>query len=83
MAYDERFSPAIIHFKGMEGIDSFVEEICKVAEMKWNCQEVPYQIQFMFCSSTFKSDQRKEIVRKHWLGRVENCEMESVQKKKS
>ena len=82
VAYDERFSPAIRHFKGIEGIDSFVEEICKVAEMKWNCQEVPYQIQFMLCSSSVESDQRKEIVRKHWLSGVENCEMESVQKKK-
>ena len=50
--------------------------------MKWNCEEVPYQIHCMFCSSSVGSDQRKEIVKKHWLSGVENCEMESVQKKK-
>ena len=64
--------------KSIKGIQSFVEEICKITRSKLNCQRLQYEIHFVLCSCKIESSERKKIARKHRYNSSEYCEMEPL-----
>ena len=67
--------------KGIKGIQSLVEEICKIKKSKLNCQRVQYEIHFILCSSKIESGEREKTARKHRYSSFEYYEMEPLKKK--
>ena len=67
--------------KGIKGIQSLVEEICKISQSKSNCQGLQYEIQFISCSCKIESSEKKKIARKHRYSSFEYCETEPLKKK--
>ena len=65
----------------MKGIQSLVEEICKITRNKLNCQRLQYEIHFVLFSCKIESSERKKIVRKHRYSSFEYCEIEPLKKK--
>ena len=49
VGYDNSCVGEIKHVKSIKGVQSLVEEICKVTESKLNCQRPQYEIQFILC----------------------------------
>ena len=81
VVYDDSCVGEIRHVKSIKGVQSLVEEICKVTESKLNFESVRYEIQFLLCSCNIESSERKKIARKHRYSSFEYCEMEPVKKK--
>ena len=81
VGYDNSCVGEIKHVKSIKGVQSLVEEICKVTESKLNCQRAQYEIQFILCSCNIESSKRKSIGRKHRYSSFEYCEMGPVKKK--
>ena len=81
VGYDDSCVGEITHVKSIKGVQSLVEEICKVTESKLNFESVRYEIQFLLCSCNIESSERKKIARKHRYSSFEYCEMEPVKKK--
>ena len=67
--------------KSVKGIQSLVEEICKITQSKLNCQRLQYEIHFILCSSKIEISEREKIVREHRYSSFEYCEMEPLTKK--
>ena len=60
--------------KSIKGIQSLVEEICKITQSKLDCNIV-------LCSRKIESSERKKIAGKHRYSSFEYCEMEPLKKK--
>ena len=67
--------------KRIKGIQSLVEEICKITQSKLNCHRLQYELHFIVCSCKIESSERKKIARKHSYSLFEYCEMEPLKKK--
>ena len=50
--------------KSVKGIQSLVEEICKISQSKLHCQRLQYEIHFISCSCKIESSERKKIAEK-------------------
>ena len=50
--------------KSIKGIQSLVDEICKITQSKSNCQRLQYEIHFILCLCKIESSERKKIARK-------------------
>ena len=81
VGYDESCVDEIRHVKSIKGIQSLVEEICKLTESKLNCQRVRYEILFILCSCNIENSERKKLVMKHKCSSFDYCTMEPVKKK--
>ena len=81
MGYNESQLGEIRLVKSIKGIQSLVEEICKITQSKLNCQRLQYEIHFILCSCKIESSERKKIARKHRYSSFEYCEMEPLKKK--
>ena len=81
MGYDESWLGEIRLVKSIKGIQSLVEEICKITQSNLNCQRLQYEIYFILCSCKIESSERKKIARKHRYSSFEYFEMETLKKK--
>ena len=81
VGYDDSWLGEIGLVKSIKGIQSLVEEICKITQSKLNCRSIRYEIHFILCSCKIESNERKKIARKHRYSSFEYCEMEPLKKK--
>ena len=65
VGYDESWLGEIRLVKSIKGIQSLVEEICKITRSKLNCQRLQYEIHVVLCSYKIESSETKKIARKH------------------
>ena len=64
LTYEDSHSPAMKQTIHIRGVDNLVEEI-NFIQNKQECQNMEYDIQFIFCSCKITEIERKCIMRKH------------------
>ena len=67
--------------KSIKGIQSLVEEICKITRSKSNCQRLQHEIHFiLWLCATLKALKGKRLLGNRYSS-FEYCEMEPLKKK--
>ena len=76
VGYDDSSLGEIRLVKSVKGIQSLVEEICKITQSKLTCQRLQYEIHFILCSCKIEISERKKIARRHRYSSFQFCEKE-------